>query len=133
VSDLRYTLGRPLKASKEADLSEIELPDLTKRRMFRGIFDGRYKYIRYFAPARYNQPVTIEEIKQDNDLALYDLIQDPGEMRNLANPRVAGYDENLLLEMNNKLNHLITTEIVVDKPLHDLIISRSKNNQAKTI
>ena len=93
--------------------------------MFRGIFDGCYKYVRYFAPARYNQPESLAEIKQDNDLALYDLMQDPDEMYNLANPRVAGYDETLLLEMNRKLNTLITAELEVDKPLHDLIVSRN--------
>ena len=50
-------------------------------------------------------------------LALYDLLLDPEEMENLANPAHPKYDETLLAAMNQKLNALIDGEIGEDKAL----------------
>ena len=100
-----------------ARLKEIEKPNLENREMFRGVFDGRYKLVRYFGLAHYNLPQSVEELLANNDVALYDLRMDPEEMNNLANPQNPDYDEELLDMMNAKLNALIQAEIGEDKPI----------------
>ena len=85
--------------------------------IFRGIFDGRYKLIRYFGMGNYNLPASVQQLLADNDVALYDLQSDPEEMDNLANPAHPRYDEALLSTMNQKLNALIAEEIGEDKAM----------------
>jgi arylsulfatase len=104
----------------KAILEDIGLPDSDKREIFRGVFDGRYKLIRYFGLAHYHLPQSVEELLADNDVALYDLNQDPDETNNLASPENPDYDESLLTEMNAKLNTLIEEEIGEDKALIEL-------------
>ena len=101
-------------------LDEIGLPDENRREIFRGVFDGRYKLIRYFGLAHYNLPQSVEELLAENDVALYDMQRDPDETSNLANPDNPNYDESLLAEMNAKLNTLIEEEIGEDKALIEL-------------
>jgi len=96
-------------------LDEIEKPNLENRELFRGIFDGRYKFVRYFGLAHYNLPGSVEKLLANNDVALYDLKMDPEEMTNLADPTHPDYDEKLLHTMNSKLNTLIESEIGEDK------------------
>jgi hypothetical protein len=98
-------------------VNEIGVPDLEKREMFRGIFDGRYKLVRYFGMGHYNLPTSVQQLLADNDVALYDLQLDPEEMDNLANPAHPRYDEALLSAMNQKLNALIAEEIGEDKAM----------------
>ena len=95
-------------------VNEIGVPDLEKREMFRGVFDGRYKLVRYFGMGNYNLPTSVQQLLADNDVALYDLQSDPEEMDNLANPAHPRYDEALLSAMNQKLNALIEEEIGED-------------------
>jgi hypothetical protein len=90
---------------------------LEKRELFRGVFDGRYKLVRYFGLGHYQLPQSVEELLANNDLALYDTRLDPEEMDNLADPNNPNYDEELLATMNTKLNELIKTEIGEDKAL----------------
>jgi arylsulfatase A-like enzyme len=97
-----------------AMLDEIGSPDMEKREVFRGIFDGRYKLVRYFGLGHYHLPQSVEELLASNDVALYDLRSDPEEMNNLANQDNPDYDEGLLARMNAKLNALIETEIGED-------------------
>ena len=80
-------------------------------------FDGRYKLVRYFGLGNYNQPASVEQLMADNDVALYDLLRDPEEMDNLANPANPKYSEELLSAMNQKLNALINEEIGEDKAM----------------
>ena len=101
-------------------VDEIGTPDPDKRELFRGIFDGRYKLIRYFGLGHYNLPQSVEELLTENDVALYDLQNDPDETNNLANPDNPDSDESLLAEMNAKLNTLIVEEIGEDKTLIEL-------------
>jgi hypothetical protein len=98
-------------------LDEIGVPNLEKREMFRGIFDGRYKLVRYFGMGNYNLPTSVQQLLADNDVALYDLQSDPEEMDNLASPAHPKYDEKLLSAMNQKLNALIAEEIGEDKAM----------------
>ncbi len=87
-----------------------------QRHMLRGVFDGRFKFIRYFAINNYNKPTSMEALLANNDIALYDLVNDPHEMVNLATQA----HENLILEMNAKLNRLISTEIGDDQSPYGL-------------
>jgi arylsulfatase len=98
-------------------VQDLEKPNLDSRELFRGVFDGRYKLVRYFGLAHYNLPDTVEALMAANDVALYDLQKDPEEMDNLANPDNPGYDKGLLETMNAKLNALIKAEIGVDEPI----------------
>ncbi len=86
--------------------------NLMKRAHIRSIFDGRYKFSRYFSPKQHNRPETLKQILGYNDLELFDLQEDPFEERNLgANPQG---NMRLILAMNEKLNTLIDEEIVED-------------------
>ena len=59
-------------------------PKLDKRGFLSIVFHGRYKLARYYAPAAFNTPQTLEEILKNNDVQLFDLENDPNEMHNLA-------------------------------------------------
>ena len=87
-------------------------PNMKKRGSLRTVFDGRYKFTRYFSPLDHNKPTTLDELYQWNDVELYDLANDPDEMVNLGVDRSANKD--LILAMNTKLNDIIKTEIGVD-------------------
>jgi arylsulfatase A-like enzyme len=98
-------------------VDEIGAPNPEARELFRGIFDGRYKLVRYFGMGNYHLPTSVQQLLADNDVALYDLQSDPDEMDNLANPTHPRYDEALLSAMNQKLNALIAEEIGEDKAM----------------
>ena len=84
-------------------------PNFMKRGAIRSVFEGRYKYTRYFSPKQHNQPRTLEGIFEINDVELFDLESDADEMQNLAiDPKKHG---NLLLAMNDKMNRLIYEEV----------------------
>jgi arylsulfatase len=87
-------------------------PDLRKRGAIRSVYDGRYKLNRYFSPEEHNTPGSLEALLADNDVELFDLAEDPYEMRNLALDR-RGNGE-LLVAMNDKLNALIEAEVGED-------------------
>ena len=87
-------------------------PDLSKRGAMRTVFDGRYKFTRYFSPMQHNIPQTLDELFRYNDVELYDLKNDPNEMHNLA-ADVQG-NKDLILTMNTKLSTLISDEIGED-------------------
>ncbi len=87
-------------------------PDFTKRGAIRSVFDGRYKYSRYFSPKLHNQPRTLESIFELNDVELFDHEADPDEMQNLAAaPKKHG---ELLLAMNDEMNQLLDAEVGAD-------------------
>ena len=76
------------------------------------MFDGRYKFGRYYAPTAFNTPRTLEEILGNNDIQLFDLHGDPEEMRNLAlEPEKNGAT---ILRMNELLNDLLAKEVSVN-------------------
>jgi hypothetical protein len=52
--------------------------------MIRSVYDGRYRFSRYFSPKQFNRPTSLEALFANNDVELYDLHADPTESRNLA-------------------------------------------------
>ena len=87
-------------------------PDLKKRGAARALFDGRYKFTRYFSPEDRNRPRTIDELYQYNDVELFDLQTDPSEMVNLGATK--GEHRDLVLALSAKLEALIKMEMGVD-------------------
>ena len=87
-------------------------PNLEKRGAIRSVYDGQYKFTRYFSPQEHHVPKTIEQLFGNNDVELFDLKRDPLEMHNLAIDRKKYGD--LILTMNNKLNLLIEHEVGED-------------------
>ncbi|MTI00031.1 sulfatase-like hydrolase/transferase [Roseibium sp. RKSG952] len=87
-------------------------PDVSLKGFIYFVFDGRYKFSRYFAPDNFNQPTTLEEILKNNELELYDLEKDTEELLNLAlEPEVY---KDLILRMNDLMNKLIDKEVGTD-------------------
>ncbi|WP_424100508.1 sulfatase-like hydrolase/transferase [Moorena producens] len=107
LSTVKDPNGGIIKAIKEGSL-----PNMKKRGSLRTVFDGRYKLTRYFSPTEHNQPSNLEDLYAANDVELFDLVEDPQEMKNLAWEK----DENadLFLSMNQKLQQRIQTEIGED-------------------
>ena len=87
-------------------------PDLSKRGSLRTVFDGRYKFSRYFSPLKRNRPTTLDALYELNDAELYDLQKDPAEMKNIAAKK--GDNATLVMEMNAKLNTVLDAEFGKD-------------------
>ena len=111
-----YRLAAEAKAAGKnpalAVLKQRYLPDLKKRGRMRMVFDGRYKFSRYFSPLDHNQPDTLDQLYATNDIELFDLQSDPAEMNNLAVDRVKNAE--LIATMSGKLEAVIKDEIGVD-------------------
>jgi arylsulfatase len=97
---------------KEAAQAGTMRPDLTKRGAIRGVFDGRYRFARYFSPKQHNLPTSVEALFKLNDVELYDVERDPLERNNLAMDSATHRE--LLEAMNAKLNALIDREVGED-------------------
>jgi arylsulfatase A-like enzyme len=82
------------------------------RGIIRGVFDGRYKFGRYFRITEHHEPRDWGTLLAHNDLELYDTQTDPDEIVNLA-ARPEGQQARLL-ELNAKVNALIDSEIGPD-------------------
>ncbi|MEW6124557.1 MAG: sulfatase-like hydrolase/transferase [Pseudomonadota bacterium] len=87
-------------------------PDFKLRCSIRSVFDGRYRFSRYFSPEGFNTPGTWEALTANNDLEVYDLQNDPEEVDNLALKGTAAGD--LIMALNGKLNGLIAAEVGTD-------------------
>jgi arylsulfatase len=91
-------------------------PDFNKRGFLRGFTDERYSFGRYFSPLDPNRPTDVASLLAHNDVVLYDRLEDPAEMRNLA------ADEDLVAEYSAKLEHLISEEVGDDR--HSWVLER---------
>lgn len=87
-------------------------PDLKKRGHVRSAYDGRYRFTRYFSPLDHNSPANLDELFRWNDVELFDLQSDPGEMTNLAVDREKNAPA--LTAMNGKLEAVIKAEMGKD-------------------
>jgi arylsulfatase A-like enzyme len=87
-----------------------------RRTFYRGLFDGRYRFARYFSPRDHHAPTDWANLAGRNDLELYDTVADPLEMTNLALD-AEGHRE-LLLALNARLNALVEREVGVDDGRH---------------
>lgn len=87
-------------------------PNVPVRGLIRGVFDGRYKFGRYFKVTEHHEPRDWDTLVARNDLELYDTVEDPDELVNLA----ARPDEHRerILALNAKINALIDSEIGAD-------------------
>jgi hypothetical protein len=110
----RYSRSSATKSERIAFLVKNE-PDWSNRCGIRSVFDGRYRFSRYFAPNDFNTPDTLESLIARNDLELYDLQEDPEEVRNLAHG--SSLPRDLVMAMNAKLNARIAEEVGVDNGL----------------
>jgi arylsulfatase A-like enzyme len=95
--------GKPLPS-----LTQMR-PDTNKRGFMSFVFDGRYKFARYYAPAAFNTPQTLDQILKYNDIQLFDLKDDPDELNNLAAEPEKNKDT--ILRMNALLNELMAKEV----------------------
>jgi arylsulfatase len=106
---LTRLMGSPYLGKPRPPVSEA---NLTKRGFLSFVFDGRHKFARYYAPTAFNTPNTLEEILKQNDTQLFDLAEDPDEMRNLAiEPE---NNRETILRMNKLLNELMAKEVGVN-------------------
>jgi arylsulfatase A-like enzyme len=95
-------------------------PDFSRRTFFRCVVDGQYKLVRWFSPEEYGNPSTLEDLYATGDLTLHDLVNDPGELENLAHPEHPRHDTALIARMLAKLHALVTHEIGEDTAPFDL-------------
>lgn len=98
---------------KLAEIARSGPPDfLGPRSQLRAVFDGRYKYGRYFSLGDHHRPSTWEDLLASCDLELYDTLLDPGETTNLAaDPET---QRERITALNSTLDALIDREVGVD-------------------
>jgi len=82
--------------------------DLSKRRLHRGVHDGRWKFARYFAPSQHHVPTDWETLSRLNDLELYDTDADPHELVNLA---LDPAQRDNVMRLNTMVNELVAIEV----------------------
>ena len=114
-ADWLKKVTQAVASRKKLTKDTIPKPDTKKRSNIRTVYDGRYKYSRYFSVLNHNRPTTAEQIFKVNDVELFDLKNDPNEMKNLAREKTK---QDLLLAMNDKLNRLIDSEVGKDDGSH---------------
>ncbi len=84
----------------------------TGRGMLRGIItaDG-FKFARWFSPAGFNTPSTLEDLYANNDVQAFDTENDPEEVNSIT-------DSASLLRLNAAMNEIISHEIGTDNGGH---------------
>jgi arylsulfatase A-like enzyme len=87
-------------------------PDMSGRGFISFVYDGRYKFARYYAPNDFNTPKTLDELLANNEIELFDLKTDADEITNLGVDSDTHKD--LILRMNDLLNRMIAKEVGVN-------------------
>ena len=109
---IAHEVGERCRRSRRSPHLLKDQPDFQNRCAIRSVFDGRYRFSRYFGQTEFNRPTTWEELFGKNDVELYDLATDPDEIDNLAMDRQRHGD--LVMAMNAKLNARIDEEVGED-------------------
>lgn len=107
--DGNYLLNTLIASFSQHTLPSLTQVNVNKRGFISLVFDGRYKYARFFAPSAFNTPQTLQAIFHYNDVQLFDLQNDPDEMHNLALDK--DKNKELILRMNTLLNTLLSKEV----------------------
>jgi arylsulfatase A-like enzyme len=103
---------RTKTAEEQAAVLAKHPPNFVNRTAIRSIWDGRYRFSRYFSPVRFNTPASLEELLAMNDVEVYDLHNDSEEINNLAvDPKRNG---DLILALNQEANRRIAEEVGED-------------------
>lgn len=100
---------RDIAEGRPAPSFAVAKPDMSRRGFISFVYDGRYKFARYYAPDNFNTPETMEDLLANNELELFDLKRDPDEVVNLAVDTQTNAD--LILRMNDLLNRMIEKEV----------------------
>lgn len=103
--------GRPMPAAVKERIDSGNFPCRENRALIRGLFDGRYRFARYFAPADHHRPEDWETLAARNDLELYDTASDRDEIANLAGDLA---HRETLLRLNTQLNAAMDAEVGAD-------------------
>ena len=103
---------RDIAEGRFAPPFSVAKPDMQGRGFISFVFDGRYKFARYYAPDNFNAPTTLEALLANNEIELFDLKTDPDEVKNLAIDTTANKD--LIMRMNDLLNRMIGKEVGVN-------------------
>lgn len=107
--DGKYLLNTLASSFTHKTLPSLTEVNMGKRGFLYLVFDGRYKYTRYYSPSAFNIPETFEDIFNNNDVQLFDLQQDINEINNLAMDKQK--NKKLIMRMNDLLNALIKQEV----------------------
>jgi arylsulfatase len=107
-------------------------PDYSLRTFYRAVVDGQYKLVRWFSPDCYSNSSTLQELYPHNDVALYDLVNDPGELQNIGHPDHPNHDPALVERMLKKLHALVEREIGEDHAPFDLNIFGTREVKYRT-
>lgn len=102
---------RAVEATKPPYFVEYE-----RRTFYRGLFDGRYRFARYFSPRDHHTPRNWAHLSGRNDLELYDTLADPLEMTNLALEGETRSEQ--LMALSERLNALVAREVGPDDGRH---------------
>lgn len=111
--DGKYLLNMLTASLTHQALPPLNQVNMSQRGFLMFVFDGRYKFARYYAPNQLNTPKTLEEIFANNDVQLFDLQEDPMEMNNLA--LQPDKNKEIILRMNDLLNELTQKEVGVNQ------------------
>ena len=85
---------------------------MSRRGFISFVFDGRFKFARYYAPDNFNTPETMDTLLAHNEIELFDLQKDPDEVDNLGVDPQTHHD--LIMQMNTLMNAMIAREVGVN-------------------
>jgi arylsulfatase A-like enzyme len=107
--DGKYLLNMLVATLTHKTLPPLSQINLKQRGFMSFVFDGRYKFARFYSPDNFNIPTTLKDIMTNNDVQLFDLQTDPDEMNNLAMD--TDKNKEVILSMNSLLNDLMAKEV----------------------